>query len=119
MKQPLTNIQYAEALEAIAAFYRANPEMPQMGNLQKYFVDRQDFLSAVKALSAGGMVTKSADSPRDSEWCYFRARRDFQGLAVELRIDRSQVCRLVEPARPAVYECPDSLLEEAAEFEER
>jgi hypothetical protein len=119
MKEPLTNIQYAEALEAIAAFYRANPEMPQIGKLSKFFAGgREPFLKAVKALANGGMVRKWVDEPDDS-YPYYHAERDFGGVQVELSVFRRDVCRLVEPARPAVYECPDSLLEEAAEFEER
>ena len=35
-----------------------------------------------------------------------------------MHIRREAVCKLVRAAQPAVFECPDSLLEEAGEFPE-
>lgn len=108
----MTNLEYAQALRDLAAFYETHPDMPQPYGPVCFFYDREKFLSAVKELSHGGIVRKKlsgADS--DSEYV---AERNFSGLSLRLKISRALVCRLV---KPAVYDCPDSLLEEAAEYQ--
>jgi hypothetical protein len=63
-------------------------------------------------LAKGGKVEKKAD-PMDGIYPQYRAIRSFSCVQVEISIPRSTVCKLVTPA---VYDCPDSLLEEAAEY---
>lgn len=119
MKQPFTAIDFANGLRALADFYEAHPEMPlPYPDHHVFMYDREPFLRAVKELADSGRVTKEADN-RDESWPRFHAIRMFGPVRLDVEIDRKTICRLVEPARPAVYECPDSLLEEAAEFEER
>jgi hypothetical protein len=111
----MTNIEYAESLELIAAFYREHPEMPQpFDTLWVFSPSREDFLRGVVTLSSGGKVTKRAD---DTSGIYpeYHAERVFGQITLDVKISRSLVCRLVSPA---VYECPDSLLEESKEYAE-
>lgn len=115
-KQPIiTNEQFANGLRAIADFYEAHPDMKQP--YMPIWVNcwsRDEFLKSAVELAKGGRVTKSAD-PSTHSYPRYHATRFFGDVAVDVVVDRSTVCRLV---RPAVYECPDSLLEEAAEYTE-
>lgn len=109
----MTNIEYAESLEQIAAFYRAHPEMSQPHpELYIFHYDKAEFVADALTLAKGGRVEKSADSA-GSTLSDYHAKRTFGGITVDVRISRSTVCRLVSPA---VYECPDSLLEAAEEY---
>ena len=114
-----TAIQYAQALEAIAAIYRENPDMPIGSDIYVWCPEREEFLRGVRALSHGGTVRKYAD-PADEEFPSYHADREFAGgVRVRMHIRREAVCKLVRAAQPAVFECPDSLLEEAGEFPEK
>ena len=124
MRKQLTNLEFAEALESIAAFYREHPEMPvPHPSLYVWPGDREAFLKSVKTLSSGGKVEKyaeqgdnaDAEQGDNADYC---ADRNFAGVEVKIRIGRRYICRLIKPAVPAVYECPESLLEEAGEFPE-
>lgn len=119
MKQTFTALEYANGLRALADFYEAHPEMPIPHAHQVVFMhERQSFLAAAKMLADGGKVLKLADE-EVSTWPRFHAIRMFGPVRLDVEIDRKTICRLVRAAQPAVFECPDSLLEEAAEFEER
>ena len=109
----MTNIEYANALRRIADFYEATPDAYQTGDLFGFIYGREEFLKAAKALAHGGKVSKYADDPGKT-LAYFHADRDFGGLKIKLHIDRKDVCRLISPA---VYDCPDSLIEAAREYE--
>lgn len=105
---------YADGLRQIADFIDANPDFPlPYERLMKYSYDREEFLAGVKVLTRGGKVQKEADDI-DMGLASYRALRQFGAVTLGLQIDRKQVCRLV---RPAVYDCPDSLLEAGAEYE--
>lgn len=110
----MTNIEYANSLRQIADFYEANPDMPVPGWPSEFIFlyDRQAFLNAVKVLARGGKVTKEVERREDGN---YKAIRDFGGNRVIVEIPRKAICRLI---RPAEYDCPDSLLEEAAEYSE-
>jgi hypothetical protein len=106
----MTNIEYANSLEQVAAFYRANPEMKQPhGTMWLFCYERDEFIKNARTLARGGRVEKIADDLGSHDPKY-HAKRTFGGIEVDVQISRNTVCRLV---RPAVYECPDSLLEEA------
>jgi hypothetical protein len=110
----MTNIEFAAALRAIAEFYEQHPDaMQPHPNMHIFPSDREEFLKAAVALSRGGKLTKKAD-PLDSCYPYYHAIRDFGGVTIDCQIARNLVCRKIQDA---VYECPDSLLEEAKEYE--
>ena len=109
----MTNVEFATSLREMADFYEATPDAPVPYRTSHVFTySREEFLRGVTALARGGKLQKTADDP-DTTWPRYKATRQFGHLAVEISIDRSLLCRLVHAA---VYECPDSLLEEAAEF---
>jgi hypothetical protein len=112
-----TALEYAEALEAIAAIYRENPDMPIGSDVYVWCADRESFLRGVRALAKGGTVKKYAD-PSTELYPDYHADRDFGKIRFQMRVARSLICRLVTPAIPAKFECPDSLLEEAGDFPE-
>lgn len=109
----MTNIEYAAGLRELADFYETHPAMPQAHNpLRVYIYGRENFIRAALELSSGGKITKSADKPTEI-YPYYHAKRMFGGVGLDVVINRNQVCRLVSPA---VYDCPDSLIAEAAEY---
>jgi hypothetical protein len=109
----MTNIEFATALRLMADFYEHHPDAPQPHPTMHIFPsNRKDFLEAVVGLSRGGKLTKRADPP-DSCYPYYHAIRDFGGVTIDCQIARSTVCRKIQDA---IYECPDSLLEEAKEY---
>jgi hypothetical protein len=104
MKQNFTALDYANGLRALADFYEAHPEMPlPYPQVHVFMHDREPFLAAVKDLADGGKVAKESDD-NHTEWPSFHAIRMFGPIKLDVS---------------AIFECPDSLLEEAAEFEER
>lgn len=116
MKKSFTALEYANGLRALAEFYEAHPDMPLPYPVHHVFMaDRELFLLAVKDLAEGGRVEKKADDS-DSSYPRFHAVRMFGPVKLNVEIDRKTICRIVRPAQPAVFECPDSLLEEAAEY---
>jgi hypothetical protein len=109
----MTNTEFAVALRKMAEFYEQNPDMHQPHPRMHIFLDEKEtFLKTAVALSRGGYVTKKADSA-ESSYPYYHAIRDFGGVEVDCQIPRSAVCRKIQDA---IYECPDSLLEEAKEY---
>ena len=108
--------EFCDALVEIAEFLEAQPDCPlPHGFIYRGFYDREEFLAAVKALAKGGKVEKLAESA-ERAFPRYCALRHFGPIKIEFDIDRTLVCRLVSPA---VYDCPDSLLEAGKEFEER
>ena len=106
---------FIDGLRQIAAFLEATPNMPVPSALMAVYADeKEEFLTAARELSRGGKVLKQADKP-DNGWPRYHATRRFGPIVIDVQIDRSKVCRLVSPA---VYDCPDSLLEAAAEYTE-
>ena len=110
----VSSLQYAEALEAVAKFYRENPDMLVGSNIYLPTVKKEEFIAMVCLLAKGGKVTKRADDINEV-YPRYHAERDFGGVKICLSIDRKLMCRLVSPT---VYDCPDSLLAEGAEFQE-
>lgn len=112
----MTNIEFAAALREMAEFYEKTPAAPQpYPFMYIHAYQRKEFIEAALAISKGGKIQKLAD-PADETCGRYRAIRTFgAGLQLEVSIDRKSVCRLISPA---VYDCPDSLLEEAAEYTE-
>lgn len=112
----MNNLQFGAALREIAAHYEEHPEMPQPTSPRLFIweANKESFLRTVKELAKGGMVRKFADDANAS-YPEYHAERDFGGFSIRTSISRKLVCRLVTPA---VYECPDSLLEESKEFAE-
>lgn len=109
----MTNSEFGAALREIAAHYEEHPDMPQPCNTLHIFEYAKDqFITAALELAKGGKIEKCADSP-NATLSYYRAIRDFGGVTVEICIPRSTVCTLVSPA---VYDCPDSLLEIGKEY---
>jgi hypothetical protein len=114
----MNNTEFAQSLREIADLFEKHPEasLPHP-TLNIFAFDREEFIRTVKALSDGGTVHKYADA-EESAWPRYHGKRDFHGVVVDCEIDRKSVCRIIKPAQPAIYECPDSLLEQAAEFPE-
>lgn len=111
----MTNLEFATGLRLLADFYEQSPEMPQPYTPLTAFVnERENFVRAALTLQKGGRIEKKAD-PVDGTWPQYHALRQFGKIVLDVCIDRKNVCRLVSPA---VYDCPDSLLEEAAEYTE-
>jgi hypothetical protein len=113
----MTNTEYANSLRLVADFYEKNPAMPlpAAADVTIWKWDKESFLKAAIELSKGGKVQKCTTAGISPA---YHAIRTFGSIKIDIQIDRSTVCRLVKPAQDAVYECPDSLLEEAAEFTE-
>lgn len=111
----MTNLEYANGLRALADFYENNSEMELPWNIISIHVHgRESFLKTAVNMAKGGKVKKWADAETDS-YPYYHVTRQFGEISLDLRIPRSEVCRLISPAR---YECIDSLLESAHEYDE-
>lgn len=107
--------EFVGGLNELAAFVEDHPETPlPFGIFLQSFYEKEPFVKAVAVLAHGGRVNKSAGSP-DNTYGEYKAERMFGPITMRYSIARSKVCRLVSPA---VYECPDSLLEAAAEYKE-
>jgi hypothetical protein len=107
----MTNLEYAQSLRLIADFYEANADQKQPHpNMWIHCYEREEFLKAATGLARGGMVAKRMDEHEEGE---YYVTREFGGIKLEVLIRRKMVCRLVTPA---VYDCPESLLEEASEY---
>lgn len=110
----MTNIEYARGLRALADFYEKTPSMPlPYPQIGIYLYGREEFLKAAVTLSKGGDVEKKADDPKVTN-PYYHVLRQFGTLTLDLNIPRSTICRLVTPAQ---YDCPDSFLAAAAEYQ--
>jgi hypothetical protein len=104
---------FIDGLRQIAAFLEGNLNMPlPSARIAVYADTKEEFLLAAIQLSHGGKVLKTADNP-NAAWPRYHATRKFGDIEIDVQIDRKLVCRLVSPA---VYDCPDSLLEAAAEY---
>ena len=102
-------------LRQIADYYEAHPDsiLPYV-TVMAFPETREQFLAEAKRLAAGAKIEKSL-APYKEE--YFRITRTFGTVNIEVEIRQALLCRLLEPARPAVYDCPP-LLEEIAGLEE-
>lgn len=111
----MTNSEFSDSLRQVAAFYEEHPDMPQpWDTLSVYMYEREGFVKAALTLAKGGRIEKKADKAGDI-CADYHAFRKFGGVTVDVRIPRRAICRLISEA---VYDCPDSLLEEAAEYAE-
>jgi hypothetical protein len=94
----------------MADFLEQHPEVPMpVASESLYFWNKKEFLSAASSLAKAGGVEKI------SEEGDYKVRRMFGPVRFTFSIRREIVCQLVTPA---VYDCPDSLLEEAVEYRE-
>ena len=108
--------EFCDALVEIAEFLESHPDVPlPHGYLFQSLSDRDTFITAAVGLSKGGKVEKHADH-EDEPYPEYTVTRMFGPIKMRMSIPRKLVCRLVSPA---VYDCPDSLLEAGKEFEER
>jgi len=108
-------MEFCDALVEIAEFLETHPSVPlPFGYLSAGTYDRETFLKAAIELAKGGKIEKKADPPTKA-YAEYSVTRLFGPIKFRLHIDRTLVCRLVSPA---VYDCPDSLLEAGKEFEE-
>lgn len=112
----MTNTELAQSLRQVADFYEGNPDapVPSFAGMFIHCWNKVDFLAAAKQLAKGGSVAKTVDGA-DTNHPEYIVKRDFGVFSIQASIARNLVCRLV---RPAEYECPDSLLEEAADYTE-
>jgi hypothetical protein len=107
--------EFCDALVEIAEFLEAHADVPlPFGYLMQTLYSREEFLKAAAGLARGGKVEKHADS-FEKEFPDYTVTRHFGPIMFRFAIARKLVCRLVSPA---VYDCPDSLLEAGKEFEE-
>jgi hypothetical protein len=111
----MKSAEFADGLRQLADFLEENPDVPlPHGAMFSFLSGREEFVKAAVALAKGGKVEKSADDP-SGVYPQYHAKRTFGEITFDIQIPRSKVCRLVSPA---VYECPDSLLEESKEYTE-
>ncbi len=111
----MTNTAYAAALRKIADLYESDSELIQPYPSMYIFAhEREEFLKAVARMAKGGKISKKVDAA-DHSYPYFHATRDFGGVTIDIQIPRNTVCRKIQDA---IYECPESLLEEAKEYTE-
>lgn len=111
--EKITAVQFADGLRQVADFIEAHPNIRlPWDQLICWYSERASFVAAVAAMAKGGKVTKNAET---GEYADYIATREFGPIKLQARIPRKTICRLVSPA---VYDCPDSLLEEAAEYAE-
>jgi hypothetical protein len=93
---------------------KAHPDVPlPFGYLMQTLYSREEFLRAAAELARGGKVAKILDSPEQA-YPEYAVTREFGPIKLRFTIARKLICRLVSPA---VYDCPDSLLEAGKEFE--
>jgi hypothetical protein len=92
-------IEKANEVLAAPSFNMPNYQS-ELDNLT-YYYDKDGFVAAVRALGAGA---KDATDEK-----YFRFKPDALPT-ITLQIEREQICKMV---KPPVYDCGESLLEEA------
>ena len=100
----------------MADYLEANTDvpMPEYIDGRNYYSTRDSFLEAARLLAdGGGMVEKKAEPPGPG--ANYKAIRHFGPVSIVFIVPRNLICRLVHEA---VYECPESLLEAAAEYQE-
>lgn len=100
-------------VRAMADYLEANRDVPVPLCVTAYnfYYEREEFLKAANALAGGGGMIKKEKG--DSLTSDYKVIRHFGPVEIAYSIPRKLICRLVQAA---VYDCPDSLLEEAAEF---
>ena len=117
MEKTITSHDFAKQLRKLAEFLEAAPafKLPDYSTEYNdtcgiaqfdYHYDKAGFISAVKALGSGKKREKTICQPE----IHFMAA---DGL-LRLAIYKEALCRLIEPAKPAVYEC-EPLLSQAEE----
>ena|ERR1035441_3370338 len=115
MPDTITNEQLVQGLRDLADFYAENPEMP-IPDLRLMAVrpwKKEIFVSAIRIMAHGGVVEKKTDGPT-AIMQEHHAIRNFGPVALEVSIQKSAVCRKVtRMVATEVWECPDSLLDEA------
>lgn len=106
----ITAGQLATELRNLADALDKQPDTPVVGG-SLYFscnyrgdTGKKAFISLAKLLPH-----PLAKKPDDCNYC-LKGGND--ALTTELYIERSQICTLIEPAKPAVYDCPSILSEE-------
>lgn len=72
----------------------------------------QEFKNAAKLLPRP--LAKGIQDEDDPKWCRVRLEYNSASLDVEASIPRAATCRIIEPAKPAVYDC-EPLLSDAEE----
>jgi hypothetical protein len=102
-----TSHDLADALIRLATRFKqaAAFELPQYRRPWlhwSFWEEKASFIAAARVLGGNKRYTDTDLS----------LEQDFGPLEVCLRIDRKAVCRIVEPAKPAVYECDPILSEE-------
>jgi hypothetical protein len=108
-----TNKEFAEQLRRLADKWERLPKETRRPWLGVYVWSKDEGVALIRAI--GGRWTKSLKEPN----LVFTSRE----TGLEIQFSQSQVCRLVEPAVPAKYECGPllspqeeaELIEEAAE----
>lgn len=105
----MTSHEYVKRLREIADYLETRPAFTlsdwkgeSAGRLDYYF-DKEEFLAAVRALGSGkkSVETDSLGQPKVV----------FTSGPVQVLIEQDKVCRIIEPARPAVYDCEPLLSE--------
>jgi hypothetical protein len=100
-----------ESLHNLADFLeeRTDVELPRVLTFN-YYYSIESFLGAAALLAKGGKIEKTVD-PETATYPMYHVVRWFGVIKLEYDIPRQTICRLVSPA---VYDCPDSLLRDAA-----
>ena len=107
--------EFVQGLRDLADFYEANPEMqvPSIRLMIADFWKREDFVTVMRTMAHGGKVEKETDGEK-AIMQQHHAIRHFGPIKLDATISKSAVCRKVRKlVETDVWECPDSLLEEA------
>lgn len=114
----MTNIELALALQKLSVHLQEQPEVEigciSIGNI--YGTTGEQFKAIAAVMPKP--LTKRYDPPTDvMPWIWLDGSID--GVELKFHAERNKLCKLVSPAKPAVYEC-DPLLspDEDAELTE-
>jgi hypothetical protein len=120
----MTNVEFAQALREMAAFYEVHPEMPRPEIGDRYCIfsvsGKANFAATVRQMADGARVEKNADEN------FYRVKRTFgAGLVLEVLCNRAEVChqvtklKVVKERVPVRFETRTEEVNVPVEFEER
>ncbi len=115
MAEKVESAEFVQGLRGLADFYEANPQMevPSYRRINVNFWKKEDFVGAIRTMAHGATVEKKTDGEKEIMQEH-HAIRHFGPIELDATISKSAVCRKVRKlVETDVWECPDSLLEEA------
>lgn len=105
--------QVAAELRRIAEAFEREPDVEVKRPMLAFWPDsKEQFLTLATALPKP--LHKKIDGEDGSKYQKYILQNEDAAVWTHVSIDRNDICIMVEPARPARYECP-SILSEAEE----